>query len=223
MLYDYVKRFLDFVFSLLFIIILSPVIVLVALLVCILSGSPILFKQKRAGLKGKTFVPYKFRTMIKNAGEFQKKGVEEDLLITREGKFLRLLHLDELPQLFNILKGDMSFVGPRPLVLDEYKWYIKKKKEYSSVYKNRPGLTGMNSTLEYMSSDRRKKIMKKMGLQYTSLKKLHGKKSIEYLRKKLEREIYYLEKKSVFLDIKIFIWTILLLIQNIGKVVKKKI
>src|SRR5690606_10252223 len=108
-----VKRTLDFILSFLAIVILSPLLLLVALLVRINLGSPVIFKQERPGLNEKVFVMYKFRTMTDEKNE---SGVflPDSIRLTKFGKFLRSTSLDELPELFNILKGDMSIVGPRP-------------------------------------------------------------------------------------------------------------
>ena len=116
----YIKRMLDFLLSLMAIIILSPVLIVVAILVRTKLGSPVIFKQKRPGLNEKIFTLYKFRTMT---DERDEKGnlLPDDIRLTRFGKLLRSTSLDELPELFNILKGDMTIVGPRPqLVRDMY-------------------------------------------------------------------------------------------------------
>ena len=109
----YIKRMLDFLLSLMAIIILSPVLIVVAILVRTKLGSPVIFKQKRPGLNEKIFTLYKFRTMT---DERDEKGnlLPDDIRLTRFGKLLRSTSLDELPELFNILKGDMTIVGPRP-------------------------------------------------------------------------------------------------------------
>lgn len=135
----YLKRPLDFLLSLLAIIILSPLFLLIAILVKINLGSPVIFKQERPGLNEKIFVMYKFRTMT---DEKDENGVllPDSLRITRLGKFLRSTSLDELPELFNILKGDMSFVGPRPLLIRYLPYYTDTERLRHSV---RPGLTGL--------------------------------------------------------------------------------
>src|SRR5699024_9580367 len=114
----YIKRPMDFALSLIAIAILSPVFIVVGVLVKFKLGSPILFKQQRPGLKGKVFTVYKFRTMT---DERDEKGelLPNEIRFTKFGKKLRSTSLDELPELFNILRGDMSFIGPRPL-LTEY-------------------------------------------------------------------------------------------------------
>ena len=112
----FIKRLLDFVLSLIAIVILSPVILIVALLVKVKLGSPVLFKQERPGKNEKIFRMYKFRTMTDEKDE-DGNLLPDDIRLTKFGKILRSTSLDELPELFNILKGDMSIVGPRPLLV----------------------------------------------------------------------------------------------------------
>ena len=135
----YIKRILDFILSLIALIILSPVFLIIAILVRIKLGSPIIFKQERPGKDEKIFTLYKFRTMT------DKKDEKGNLLpdserLTKFGKALRSTSLDELPELFNILKGDMSIVGPRPLLTEYLPLYNEEQKHRHDV---RPGLTGL--------------------------------------------------------------------------------
>lgn len=135
----YIKRPMDFVLSFVAIIILSLILLVVALLVRIKLGSPIIFKQKRPGLNEKPFSLYKFRTMNNNRDE-NGELLPDEIRLTVFGKFLRSTSLDELPELFNILKGDMSIVGPRPLLIQYlplYNDYQKRRHE------GRPGLSGL--------------------------------------------------------------------------------
>lgn len=135
----YFKRLLDIVFSFIAILLLSPVLLCLAVLVKKKLGSPIIFKQPRPGKDEKIFTLYKFRTMgdIKN-----ENGVllPDSMRLTKFGKILRSTSLDELPELFNILKGDMSIVGPRPLLIKYLPCYTKQEKLRHSV---RPGLSGL--------------------------------------------------------------------------------
>ena len=134
----YFKRPIDFVLSLGAIIILSPILLLIALLVRIKLGSPVIFKQQRPGMNEKIFTLYKFRTMT---DERDEKGelLPDEMRLTDFGKFLRASSLDELPELFNILKGDMSIVGPRPLLIEYLPLYNAHQRRRHEV---RPGLTG---------------------------------------------------------------------------------
>lgn len=135
----YVKRLLDFILSLVGLIILSPVFLVVAFLIRIKLGSPVLFKQERPGKDEKIFTLYKFRTMT---DERDKNGklLSDEVRLTDFGKFLRSTSLDELPELINIMKGNMSIVGPRPLAVVYLPWYDMKEKHRHDV---RPGLTGL--------------------------------------------------------------------------------
>lgn len=135
----YIKRPMDFVLALCAIIILSPVFLIVALLVKINLGSPVIFKQQRPGLNEKIFTLYKFRTMTDERDE-NGELLSDGIRLTRFGKFLRSTSLDELPELFNILKGDMSFIGPRPLLVQYLPLYNDHQKRRHEV---RPGLSGL--------------------------------------------------------------------------------
>ena len=137
------KRFFDFIFSLLALIILSPVILVLYFLVLISSGSPVIFRQERVGYKNKLFTIYKFRTMKNGMRQTKTEDLTDEEVendITLIGRILRKLSIDELPQLLNILKGDMSFVGPRPLIPQEKE--IRKLREKYNVFSVRPGITG---------------------------------------------------------------------------------
>jgi len=136
------KRVLDFVLSLCAIIALSPVYIIVAILVRVKLGSPVIFKQQRPGKDEKIFDMYKFRSMT---SETDEKGnlLPDEVRLTAFGKKLRSTSLDELPELFNILKGDMSIVGPRPLLVRYLERYNDEQKKRHNV---RPGLTGLAQT-----------------------------------------------------------------------------
>lgn len=135
----YIKRILDFLISLIAIIILSPVYLIVAILVRIKLGSPVIFKQKRPGKDGKIFTLYKFRSMSDKKDENGNLLPDKDRL-TKFGKVLRSTSLDELPEIVNILKGEMSLIGPRPLAVSYLPYYNEKEKHRHDV---RPGLTGL--------------------------------------------------------------------------------
>lgn len=130
---------MDFILSLIALIILSPVFLVVALLVRINLGSPVIFKQQRPGLNEKIFTMYKFRTMTDERDE-NGELLPDAVRLTKFGKFLRSTSLDELPELFNILKGDMSIVGPRPLLVQYLPLYNEHQRRRHEV---RPGLTGL--------------------------------------------------------------------------------
>lgn len=132
------KRPMDFILSLCAIIVLAPVLLIITILVRIKLGSPVLFKQKRPGLNEKIFTLYKFRTMTDERDE-NGDLLPDEIRLTRFGKFLRSTSLDELPELFNIIKGDMSVVGPRPLLIEYLPLYNNHQKRRHEV---RPGLSG---------------------------------------------------------------------------------
>jgi len=135
---NYGKRIMDFVLALIAIIVLSPVLLIVAILVRLKLGNPVAFKQERPGLNEKIFTMYKFRTMT---DERDKNGelLPDSVRLTKFGKFLRSTSLDELPELWNIVRGDMGIIGPRPLLVQYLPLYNKHQKRRHEV---RPGLSG---------------------------------------------------------------------------------
>lgn len=133
------KRLLDILLSLCILVLLSPVYVILIVLVRIKLGSPVFFRQERPGLNGEIFTLYKFRTMTDARDKDGKLLPDKDRL-TSFGKFLRSFSLDELPEFFNILKGDMSFIGPRPLLVSYLPYYTERESLRHTV---RPGLTGL--------------------------------------------------------------------------------
>ena len=173
----YIKRILDFILSLLGLIILSPVFLIVAILVRIKLGSPVIFKQKRPGKDEKIFTLYKFRTMI-DAKDEQGNLLPDDIRLTKFGKMLRSTSLDELPELWNIVKGDMAIVGPRPLLVSYLPLYNDKQKHRHDV---RPGFTGYAQ--------------------------VNGRNSITW-EEKFDLDIYYINHITFLLDIKIILKTI---------------
>ncbi|MBQ9140330.1 MAG: undecaprenyl-phosphate glucose phosphotransferase [Lachnospiraceae bacterium] len=180
-----IKRAMDIVGSFCGIVILSPLLLLIALLVKFTSPGTIIFKQERVGLHNMPFYMYKFRSMEQQTADDEKKGwtIKNDPRVTPIGKFLRRTSLDELPQLFNILKGDMSLVGPRP---ERPQWVEKFKEEiprYMIKHQVRPGLTGWAQVSGYRGD--------------TSIKK------------RIEYDLYYIENWSLSFDIKIILLTFL--------------
>lgn len=134
----FIKRPMDFILSLIAIVVLSPVFLIVSILVKTKLGSPVLFKQKRPGLNEEIFMMYKFRTMT-DERDASGELLPDDIRLTKFGKFLRSTSLDELPELFNILKGDMSIVGPRPQLVRDMVFMTPEQRKRHSVL---PGLTG---------------------------------------------------------------------------------
>jgi lipopolysaccharide/colanic/teichoic acid biosynthesis glycosyltransferase len=172
----YFKRLMDFVLSLIAIIVLSPVMFIIAVLVKINLGSPVIFKQKRPGLNEKIFTLYKFRTMTDERNE-NGEFLPDSTRLTKFGKFLRSTSLDELPELFNILKGDMSIVGPRPLLVQYLPLYNEHQRRRHEV---RPGLTGWAQ--------------------------VNGRNAISW-EEKFNLDIEYVDNLSLPLDIKIIFMT----------------
>jgi len=179
----FVKRFIDIAGSLFGIIITSPIMLITTLMVKLSSPGPVIFKQERVGLHNRPFDMYKFRSMEQQAESAEKKAwtVKNDSRVTNVGKVLRRTSVDELPQLFNILKGDMSLVGPRP----ERPLFVEKFKEeiprYMVKHQVRPGLTGWAQ--------------------------INGYRGDTSIRKRIEYDIYYIENWSIGFDIKIIILT----------------
>lgn len=135
----FIKRPMDFVLSLIALIVLSPIMLIVALLVRIKLGSPVIFKQRRPGLNEKIFTLYKFRTMTDERDE-QGTLLPDSIRLTKFGKFLRSTSLDELPELVNIIKGDMSIIGPRPQLIKDMVFMTSEQRKRHNV---RPGLSGL--------------------------------------------------------------------------------
>ena len=173
----YFKRILDFLLSLIALLVLSPILIIVAILVRVKLGSPVIFKQQRPGKDEKIFTLYKFRTMTNKKDENGNLLPDSERL-TKFGKTLRSTSLDELPELFNILKGDMSIVGPRPLLVEYLKLYNEEQKHRHDV---RPGLTG--------------------------LAQISGRNSISW-NKKFKEDIFYINNITFIMDIKIIFKTI---------------
>ena len=181
----YFKRPMDFILSLIAIVILSPVMLIIAILVRINLGSPVIFRQERPGLNEKIFTLYKFRTMTDERDE-NGNLLPNYMRLTRFGAILRSTSLDELPELFNILKGDMSIVGPRPLLVEYLPLYNKYQRHRHDV---RPGLTG--------------------------LAQVNGRNTITW-EEKFEYDIKYVKNVSFILDCKIIIRTFLKVFKREG-------
>lgn len=198
-IYSVLKRAFDIIASFIAIIILLPFFIIISILIKLDSKGPVFFLHKRIGKNGKTIKIFKFRTMVPNAEELmtrftpeQKKEFEEnykldnDFRITKIGNVLRKTSLDELPQLINILKGDMSIVGPRPLVKDEIEKYGDQKEKFLSVT---PGLTGNWAC--------------------------NGRSNIDY-DERIKLELEYVDKCSIWMDIKIIFKTVISVFRKEG-------
>lgn len=192
-MYQYIKRAMDIIFSSILLILGAIPMIIVALLVKLDSKGPALFKQERLGVDGKVFKIYKFRSMIVDA-EHQGSGVysgKGDSRVTRIGRILRATSIDELPQLINILKGEMSFIGPRP-ALTYHPWpYEEYTTQQKKMFAVRPGITGWAQ--------------------------VNGRKEVEWPRR-IELNVWYVEHMSFGLDMKIFFQTIFKVITNADNV-----
>ena len=199
--YSVIKRIIDIILSLCALFFLWPILLLIALIIRIDSNGPVIYKHYRLGKNGKIFGIYKFRTMVSNADEILKNFTKEQKeefeknyklenvpRITKVGDFLRKTSLDELPQILNILKGDMSIIGPRPVVLKEIEKFGNLKDKYLSVL---PGLTGWWAC--------------------------NGRSCTTY-DERIALEMYYIDNQSLKLDIKCFFKTILAVIKRNGAV-----
>ncbi len=180
-----VKRLLDLGITIPALIILSPILILIGILVGIFHGFPILFKQKRPGYRGEIFTIYKFRTM-RNATDKSGKPLPDDERLTKFGRFLRATSLDELPELFNVLKGEMSLVGPRPLLIEYLPLYNERQARRHSVL---PGITGWAQ--------------------------VHGRNALTW-PEKFELDVWYVDHQSLFLDLKILGLTIIKVLKREG-------
>ena len=193
------KRIVDIILGCIGLVLLSPVFLILAICIKIDSKGPVIFAHKRIGKNGKEFNMYKFRSMYENAEEMienfneeQKREwqenfkLENDPRITKVGKFLRKTSLDELPQIVNIIKGDLSIIGPRPIVDEELEKYGENKEKFLSIT---PGLTG------YWQAN--------------------GRSNTTY-EERMQMELYYIDNQSLWLDIKIFFKTIVSVLKKEG-------
>lgn len=181
----YLKQILDFILSFCLIIIFLPFYLMISILIIIGMGRPIIFKQKRPGLNGNPFFLYKFRTMTDEKNE---KGIllPDEQRLTKFGKFLRSTSLDELPELFNVLKGDMSLVGPRPLLMEYLPLYSKEQMRRHEV---KPGITGWAQ--------------------------VNGRNALSW-QEKFKLDVWYVENLSFWLDLKILFLTLIKVLKREG-------
>jgi len=180
----YIKRILDFIFAIILLIVLSPIMLMAAIAIKIEDPKgPVLFKQKRPGKDAKIFEVIKFRTMIVDT-ERDGRKLSDVERITKVGSFLRKTSIDELPQLFNIIRGEMSFIGPRPLLVEYLKYYSPEQMRRHEV---KPGISGWAQ--------------------------VNGRNAISW-EEKFKYDIWYVDNISLILDIKIFLLTVLKVIKR---------
>lgn len=184
---NFFKRAIDLVGAFFLLVVLSPVMLIVAVAIKIDSKGPVLFKQKRLGRGGREFYIYKFRSMVVEAENGGVYSDDNDPRITRVGNILRKTSLDEIPQAINILKGEMSFIGPRP-PLTYHPWPIEDyTEEQLKMFNVRPGITGWAQ--------------------------VNGRKAVEWNRR-IELNVWYVENLTLALDIKILFSTVIKVIKN---------
>ncbi|MDE5942559.1 MAG: exopolysaccharide biosynthesis polyprenyl glycosylphosphotransferase [Muribaculaceae bacterium] len=180
------KRIFDFVIALLAIIALAPLWIVIAIWIAATSPGGVFFRQRRTGYMGEEFDLLKFRSMYINHEADTKQASENDPRITPIGRFLRRSSLDELPQLYNVLRGDMSIIGPRPHMVAHTDYYTPRVKNYMRRHEMRPGLTG-----------------------YAQVSGFRGATpTVDDMRRRVEADIYYVDHYSLWLDLKIFFLTI---------------
>lgn len=173
-----IKRVCDFILALLLLVIAAIPMIIVAISIKLEDGGPVIYKSKRMGKGCKVFNTYKFRSMKVNRQELHS-NLSHEQMVTKVGKVIRKTSLDELPQLFNILKGEMSFIGPRPWIPEYYEWFNDEQKRRSDVL---PGISG--------------------------LAQVKGRNGISIF-KKIEYDLYYVEHISMWLDVKIVFETVI--------------
>ena len=186
------KRIFDVIMSFSLIVILLPLMLLLAMLLLILQGRPVVFRQQRPGQHARPFQLYKFRTMT-NETDVSGNLMDDSVRITRFGRYMRQLGLDELPLLFNILKGDLSFVGPRPLLMEYLSLYSKEQMRRHEV---RPGLTGWAQ--------------------------IHG-RNVTSWDERFAHDIWYVDNHSFWLDMKIMVLTVFRIIRPGGIAKKEQV
>lgn len=179
------KRIFDLIIVLPLLVLLAPLMVVLAVINRFVHGSPVLFRQKRPGLHGRPFTFLKFRTMTSERDE-QGDLLPDEARLTRFGKFLRSTSLDELPSLLNVLKGDMSLVGPRPLLMEYLPLYNAKQKRRHEV---KPGITGWVQ--------------------------VNGRNALSW-KEKFEKDLWYVENQGFWLDVKILFLTIVVIVKRDG-------
>ncbi|MDD2983055.1 MAG: sugar transferase [Crocinitomicaceae bacterium] len=212
--YKSIKRLFDFLLSCIGVIIILPVFIVIMIILKLTGEREVFYLQERMGLNNKPFYIYKFATMLKNSSNMGNKNltVRNDPRITKVGKFLRMTKINELPQILNVIKGDMSLIGPRPLLAKSFEKYTTDVQEI--IYKNRPGITGMGSL-----------IFRDEELLVSTYKEL-GKDPMEYYRNyiypyKGELENWYYHNCSISVDFKILFLTFWSLVNKDSQLVFK--
>ena len=224
--YHVFKRIVDIFVSFIGILILSPFWLLLAVWIKLSSRGPVIYKHRRVGKNEKIFDVYKFRTMVYGARLLQKKGIPNEKLITSAGKLMRKTFLDETLQLLNVLKGDISLVGPRPFDKEEFQkgYTIRNFPKLREVIRIKPGMTSLDSISNYLDLEDRKRFEKKFkGLlkidKYIESTHKYNvwSKNYKYVpgHHRYSLDSYYIENESLLLDLKIIFYTILIMFKRI--------
>lgn len=206
--YRLAKRIVDFTVSLLCMILFSPLLLILGLLIWIADGSPVIFSAKRVGKNKKLFTVYKFRTLKKGLKR-RKDGLADKIHVSRLTQIMRDTHLDEVLQLFNVVKGDMALIGPRPLDFPRYNHLHSEDKTWDYILRVKPGMTCINQIARYSE----------WGMDKT--RGLKGLKNMQR-RNRLLLDKYYVNNESFALDTKITLWTFRYLIFGFFKKLFKK-
>jgi putative colanic acid biosynthesis UDP-glucose lipid carrier transferase len=194
-LYDFIKRGMDLLLGSILVVLLSPLLICVALLIKITSSGPVIFKQRRHGLYGTEITVYKFRSMYEHNSDRLVQATKGDYRITPLGKFLRTTSIDELPQLFNVLNGSLSLVGPRPHPVEFDSYYGNSIREYMMRHRIKPGITGLAQ------------VFGARGATETT----------EKMMQRIKLDLKYINNRSMLLDIKILLLTPIALIAHKGE------
>ena len=208
-IYHIFKRIIDVLVSLIGIIILTPVFLILTIWIKLSSKGPVIYKHPRVGEFGKEFEIWKFRSMVVGARGKQKKGVSNKRLITSAGRFMRRTFLDETAQLFNVLKGDISLIGPRPMDVEYFNKITKKDPEYKDLLILKPGMTSIESIVDYLPKGERRRFEE----HFEGLVKKDKYKDFEHHRYALDT--YYINHESPILDLKILFYTLVLMFRRI--------
>ena len=186
------KTILDKFLSIIILILISPILLICSLFIVLEDGFPILFSQKRTGWDAREFYMYKLRSLYKDNLNPEKQVAAGDIRVTRVGKIMRRFSIDELPQFFNVLKGDMSIVGPRPHMIEHSSFYSKQIRNFFQRHKSSPGITG-----------------------WAQVKGLRGPTTTnELMKKRVEADLWYLKNWSIWLDLIIIIRTLLVVLRQ---------
>ena len=204
-IYPFIKRLVDFFVALVGLVVLSPLFLVIAILIKLDSSGPVIYSQKRVTIGRKVFTTYKFRSMVKNARKLElEKGIAKEKLVTKFGKLLRHSHFDEFPQLINVIKGEMSLVGPRPLIAENEIRRLMEDKERAKRYEVKVGMASLERIIN-LAPGKREKIFSIFS----------NKDELKRCKEDIEYDYYYVENQSFFVDFILFTETFLMSIKKL--------